>query len=51
MFQFKELIGTVGYGLEAAGFLVIIVDSIASSVHRLQQIQNITSSGFLGIVR
>ena len=35
MFQFKELIGTVGYGLEAMGVLVIIIGSITSSVRFL----------------
>jgi hypothetical protein len=50
MFQFKELIGTVGYGLEAVGVLVIIAGSIASSVRRFQQMHKITSSYCLGIV-
>lgn len=43
MFQFKELIGIVGYGLEAMGVLVIIVGSIASSVRFLIGIRRTSS--------
>ena len=43
MLQFKEVIGTIGYGLEAVGVLVIIVGSITSSVRFLTGIRRSAS--------
>jgi hypothetical protein len=39
MFQFKELIGIVVYGLEAVVVLVIITGVIVSSVHGFKRMQ------------